>query len=229
MRDVDSEQQRHRALSSASRSRLLAVLRATAAPMAVRELADAVDLHPNTAREHLDQLVEAGLVRRATARAAGRGRPGLRYAAEPEAPSDDSRAHRALAAALASELAQRPDARSAATHAGERWGAAAARALPDTVSGGEPRPDDSAALDRLVGLLADAGFSPSRLDATDAIGLHSCPFGSLAHERGDVVCNVHLGLIRGALRELGAPFDAVRLEPFVEPGLCLAHVGRAAR
>jgi hypothetical protein len=31
--------------------------------------------------------------------------------------------------------------------------------------------------------------------------------------------------MRGALEELGSPLDAVRLEPFVEPDLCLAHLG----
>jgi len=32
-------------------------------------------------------------------------------------------------------------------------------------------------------------------------------------------------LMRGALRELGAPFDAISLEPFVKPALCLANLG----
>jgi hypothetical protein len=47
----------------------------------------------------------------------------------------------------------------------------------------------------------------------------------LARDDGEVVCGVHLGLMRGILRELGAPFDAISLEPFVEPALCLAHLG----
>lgn len=189
--------------------------------MGIRELADAVDLHPNTAREHLDLLVEAGLVRRETAAAAGRGRPGLRYVAEPQERADDPQAYRALASVLAAELARRPDAGAAARNAGGRWGAAAARALPAASTMAEPDP-----VDRLVDLLDDAGFAPSRATtAPDEIELHRCPFGSLARERADVVCNVHLGLMRGALRELGAPLDAVSLQPFVEPDLCLAHLG----
>jgi predicted ArsR family transcriptional regulator len=216
---VNSEQQRHRVLAGISRSRLLAVLHASDRPMAIRDLADAVDLHPNTAREHLDLLVDAGLVRRETAPAAGRGRPGLRYVAEPQERTEDPRAYRALASVLATELARRPDAGPAARSAGERWGQAAARALPGV---GVAEPD---AVDRLVDLLDDAGFAPSRSTATpDEIELHRCPFGPLAHERGDVVCNVHLGLMRGALRELGAPLDAVSLQPFVEPDLCVAHL-----
>lgn len=187
--------------------------------MAIRELADAVGLHPNTAREHLDQLVSAGLVRRETAAPTGRGRPGRRYSAAPQERAEDPQAYRALASVLATELAQRPNARDAATAAGERWGRAGMKTLPAP-------PSSADAVDRLVDLLDEIGFAPERaVGASDEIRLRPCPFGSLARDRGDVVCNVHLGLMRGALRELGAPLDAVSLQPFVEPNLCLAHLG----
>lgn len=214
---MSSEHQRHRVLAGISRSRLLAVLRNATEPMGVRDLADAVDLHPNTAREHLDLLVDVGLVSRAVAPPNGRGRPGLRYRATPT-DADDPGAYRALAGVLAEALAQRPDARAAATGAGEAWGRAMAERLDSEVA--------AAPVDGLIQLLDDAGFAPERpSDAADPIRLHSCPFGQLARERRDVVCGAHLGLMRGALDELGAPFDGVRLEPFVEPSLCLAHVG----
>lgn len=187
--------------------------------MGVRELADAVDLHPNTAREHLDQLVAAGLVVRDTAQSSGRGRPALRYLAQPEAGEEDPQAYRALAGVLANELAQRPDAPTAATKAGERWGHALAYGLPST-------PTDGDAVARLVSLLDDAGFAPEAPDGSgNTIRLRHCPFGTLARDRRDVVCAVHLGLMRGALHQLGAPLEAVGLEPFVEPSLCLAHLG----
>ena len=187
--------------------------------MGIRELADAVDLHPNTAREHLDQLVKAGLVTRESTPPSGRGRPALRYAAEPSASEEDPQAYRTLAGVLADELARRPDARDAATSAGEGWGRTMA-------IGRAPAPTEAKAVSRLVELLDDAGFAPeASTNAHQPIRLRHCPFGSLAHQRGDVVCRVHLGLMRGALRELGAPLDALSLEPFVEPDLCLAHVG----
>jgi predicted ArsR family transcriptional regulator len=216
---MQSDEQRYRVLAGISRSRLLAVLRRSARPMGIRELAAAVDLHPNTAREHLDQLVDAGLVSRETASPSGRGRPGLRYTAERAAADEDPQAYRALASVLAAELALRPDADEAATSAGERWGARAAERMMPAATARD-------GVDRLVELLADSGFAPERPESPDApILLHRCPFGPLARERRDVVCNVHLGLMRGALRELGAPLDAIGLEPFVEPNLCLAHVG----
>lgn len=212
-------QQRHRVLAGISRARLLAVLRGAAEPMDVRQLADAVDLHPNTAREHLDQLVAAGLVRRSSARPRGRGRPGLRYTAAPGSGDEDADAYRALAEVLADELARRGDADEAAKSAGLAWGRSLARERPAAGSPAE-------ALRRLVELLDEAGFAPDApADPEQPIRLRRCPFGPIARRRGDVVCNVHLGLMRGALRELGAPLDAVSLEPFVEPSLCLAHVG----
>src|SRR5690606_37324239 len=42
-------------------------------------------LHPNTAREHLHRLIEAGLLRSETIPREGKGRPQLRYFAEHKA------------------------------------------------------------------------------------------------------------------------------------------------
>jgi hypothetical protein len=42
-----------------------------------------------------------------------------------------------------------------------------------------------------------------------------------------VVCTVHLGLLRGALRRFGVPPRQARLaglRPFVEPELCVADI-----
>ncbi|MEV6737134.1 hypothetical protein AB0N14_09430 [Streptomyces sp. NPDC051104] len=40
---------------------------------------------------------------------------------------------------------------------------------------------------------------------------------------------LHLDLMQGALAERGGPVTATALEPFAEPGACLARLGRAAR
>ena len=220
MQAMGSPQQRHRVLAGISRSRLLMVLGRSAHPMGVRELADAVGLHPNTVRQHLDQLVEGGLAVRDTAPPMGRGRPALRYAAGPGSDDQDPAAYRTLAGVLAEQVARLPDGVGAARTAGERWGRALIGPAGSTT-------DEDAALGRLVGLLADAGFEPEGPDLPGGpIRLRRCPFEPLARDHRGVVCGVHLGLMHGALRQMGAPLDAVALEPYVQPDLCLAHLRR---
>ncbi len=60
--------------------------------------------------------------------------------------------------------------------------------------------------------------------------MRPCPFLELAREHQEVICPIHLGLMRGALAELGAKTRATKREPFVRPDLCVARLagGRAA-
>src|SRR5574340_53886 len=111
--------QTHRALGSATRAQLLAHLRSAGEPQSVQRLAAASGLHPNSVRDQLEPLLAVGLVERRLAPPDGRGRPGYRYALSrrPDAGPDGSagapeeRAYRTLAAALADQLAGRPDGR----------------------------------------------------------------------------------------------------------------------
>src|SRR5450759_5091359 len=122
MQAMTAAHHRHRLLAGLTRSRLLAVLRDSRGPMEIRELADAVGLHPNSVREQLARLADAGLVATEAAPPSGRGRPRLRYVARPE---DDGQApYRALAGVLAEELGRLAEPATRAAEAGERWGRA---------------------------------------------------------------------------------------------------------
>ncbi|HEY6054812.1 MAG TPA: hypothetical protein VIU86_12815, partial [Gaiellaceae bacterium] len=81
------------------------------------------------------------------------------------------------------------------------------------------------AVGRLIALLAGIGFEPTL--KKQRIEMLPCPFLELARRHQDVVCPIHLGLMRGALAELGAATRATRLEPFVRPDLCVAHLARS--
>ena len=71
---MTSPQHRHRVRRVHSLE-ILAALRQADGPVRVRELAEAVGLHPNSVREQLDQLVDAGLTIPASGhRRAGDGR-----------------------------------------------------------------------------------------------------------------------------------------------------------
>ena len=205
-----------------SRARVLTVLQETGVPLGVGDVAERVQLHPNTIRFHLDGLVEAGLAERASEDRDEPGRPRTLYAASPDSVRVGRRSYRLLAEILTSYLAaQTPQPAKAALKAGEAWG----RFLTE-----RPVPfqsvDASVATRRLVETLDDIGFAPEAKTAgrKRQILLHHCPFRETAEEHRDVVCSIHLGLMRGLLAELGAPLEAQRLDPFVEPSLCVAHL-----
>jgi iodotyrosine deiodinase len=72
----------HRALGDESRLRIVEFLRDEMRPVDVREIASAVALHPNTVRDHVSVLLEAGLVTVRTEKRARVGRPRVLYEAD---------------------------------------------------------------------------------------------------------------------------------------------------
>lgn len=210
------------------RRTVLEVLRTAGAPLGVNEVAERVGVHANTARFHLDSLVTRGAVERTLEAPAGRGRPRAVYAPRRGMDRGGRREYRLLARMLLSRLASTgADAEAEAVEAGRVWGRHLVDPAPPfhTVTGRE-------AVDRLVGLLADLGFDPvtpanpvndESDDVPDVIRLRHCPFLELAEEYRQIVCPLHLGLMKGALAELDAPVAADRLEPFAEPDACHAH------
>ncbi|WP_055482662.1 helix-turn-helix domain-containing protein [Sphaerimonospora mesophila] len=203
-----------------SRSHVLAALQEAARPLSAGEVAKRVRLHANTARFHLDALVEGGLAERNVEDREQPGRPRILYTARPGSAHTGRRSYRLLAEILAGSLAaETPQPAQAALRAGRAWG----RYLAD-----RPPPfrrlDADSATRQLVRMLDDIGFAPESTDDGRKVLLHHCPFRETAEEHQEVVCSIHLGLIQGLLAELGAPVEAERLDPFVEPGLCIAHL-----
>jgi predicted ArsR family transcriptional regulator len=146
------------------------------------------------------------------------GRPRWVYRATAKATEEDGRNYRLLAEILARYLvAASPSPGAAAVDAGRAFGHGLAE--PHAA-----RSDDAVAA--LVGLLEAIGFAPEASADGESIHLHHCPFRELAQKRRNLVCGIHLGLMQGALAELGSPLSATRLLPFVEPELCVATLGR---
>lgn len=226
----------------ASRRRVLQTLRAAAAAVGVQEVCDATGLHANTARFHLDGLVSAGLAQR---HAEDRGRPGrprmVYQATATEDPASGMRSYRLLAEMLTGLVTHAlPEPGPAAVAAGRVWGRFLAQ-RPAPLQ----RVDAHEAVRRLTAVLDDVGFAPGPAQAEPAtavtagggrrggrgtasggwvLPLHHCPFREVAVQQRDVVCSLHLGLITGVLDEVRAPLHAKRLDPFVEPTVCLAHL-----
>lgn len=213
----------HHALASSTRRRLLELLRDADAARDVHELGEAVGLHPSTVRFHLETLRQAGLVGRREQRAAGAGRPRMTYVAIRE---HAEAGYEGLARMLAVDIAQNP--RDEARHAqsiGERW---AQQVIPLPGPPGQMTTDDAAA--QVTSIFDRLGFEPElrKLEGRQQLSLHACPFRSVAREQPDVVCAIHLGLLRGSLERLGAHASG-RLHPFVEPDLCVAEIMPASR
>jgi predicted ArsR family transcriptional regulator len=218
---------RHRALADPSRARILAEL-ADEGPFDARELAERVGLHVNTVRVHLNALTEAGLVDGEPQPPSGRGRPRVAYRVTAAAGDEGGRRYRLLAEILTALVARfGPEAAEQLEDIGEAWGRYLVESPPPSVS-----LDDEQAVERVLELLAGIGFEPQleRGARGRRIAMRPCPFLELARAHQDVICPIHLGLMRGALAELGAKTRATKLEPFVRPDLCVARLagGRAA-
>lgn len=223
---------RHRALSSVSRAGILALIRSTADGLTAAELARLSGLHPSTVRAHLDQLVEAALVAREPLRQGAPGRPAWRYRAIAAAEPTDT-LYRDLAAALVDHVARAEENPAAAgEQAGRDWGrrlaqgqgaATGARRRNGGIARAKPAP-----IDGLVGVLDQLGFTPKVVsrddDTTGVVHLRTCPFMDLVAANPDVVCGLHLGVIRGALGGLGASTAGTDLEPFAAEGACVVRI-----
>jgi predicted ArsR family transcriptional regulator len=209
-----------------TRSRVWALLRQAADPLSVTDVADGVGLHPNTARFHLDGLVETGLAERAIEDRRVPGRPRTLYTASPDAAPTGRRSYRLLSEILTTFLSsQVAQPAKAAVKAGAAWG----RYLAEKPAPFQ-RVDAAHATRQLVSVLDVVGFAPEAATAGGRrrILLHHCPFREVAESHGDIICSLHFGLMQGLLSELDAPLQADRLDPFVEPSLCVVQLSTPA-
>ncbi len=222
---------RRRAHLSTARARILDVLIDQPEPCTVSALSALTRQHPNTIREHLDGLVVQRLAVRESSRAHGRGRPAWLYSAVPEVGSESgAREYAGLASTLAAQIARASgQPRADSIQAGRMWGRDLVRRSRAAPPEGAGPPDAAAAHSavsvrrEVVTLLEELGFAPSSDARVSVVKLRRCPLLEAAHNYPDVVCGVHLGVVRGALAELGADpdhTDHTELQPFSEPGAC---------
>jgi predicted ArsR family transcriptional regulator len=199
---------------------VLDTLRAADGALGVREVAQRVALHANTARFHLEALVEAGLAVREAEDRETPGRPRIGYRAVADSPAG-ARRYRLLAEMLTTLIAGTVLAPgNAAEEAGREWGAYLTEQPPPY-----RRLTAAESVAKLTGIMTELGFAPEpAVGEQYRLDLRHCPFREVAERHKDVICSLHLGLMRGALATMRAPLSADRLEPFAEPGLCVARL-----
>ncbi len=160
-------------------------------PLATAQIAESLQLHPNTVRPHLDRMREVGLLEVVTDAQGSVGRPQHRYSLAPDAPSlgFEPPAFPVLARMLLHLAvgAQLPAAD--AVDAGREQGAVAARR----------RSGPSTCAEALAAELGALGFDPESVADADGatIAFTRCPFRELAEANPDLVCSLHRGLVEG--------------------------------
>jgi len=198
---------------SPSRRAILETLRGQPEPLTQSAIEALTQLHENTVREHLIGLVRAGLAHRYAAEPSGRGRPAWLYVATDDPGASE---YAALASALASTIARTSsNVHDDALEAGLSW----AEELLNERAAQARTPEQARA--HVVLLLDDLGFEPRQDEEHPAeVDLTRCPLLAAAHRHPEVVCAVHLGLVRGALQQFGVDPGGSDLVPFAGPGTC---------
>jgi predicted ArsR family transcriptional regulator len=168
------------------------------APLSTIEIAETLDLHPNTVRPHLERMRDAGLVEVEAESRGTVGRPQHRWSTTADAPSlglepSGFRMLSTLLAGVAAAGAPEPDLVAAV---GRQRGRVAAEeqaaAAPSCIAG-------------LMAELSDLGFDPTAAQdgATTTIAFTRCPFADLAAAFPAVVCHLHRGMVEGYVEAAG--------------------------
>lgn len=206
-----------------TRGQVLAAVRASGRAVGIEELAERLDLHPNTVRFHTEALEADGMLRQEREQRVGRGRPKILYRPTRAGSRGGERNYQLLAAMLVEHLALgSPDPLPAAREAGRRWGR---RLAGDTDSHRAGVTGDSS--EPVADVLGDMGFEPEPVPG--GIALRNCPFREIVDDNQPVVCAVHEGMLEGMLeRSLPEGAEAgrrrVALEPFAAPDTCLVRL-----
>ncbi|MDQ6696623.1 MAG: helix-turn-helix domain-containing protein [Actinomycetota bacterium] len=166
-------------------------------PLSTADVAESLDLHPNTVRPHLERMRDVGLLELRTDARGEVGRPQHLYSIAAGAPSLglEPPSFSLLARLLLRIAAASGAGAEEATEAGRDQGRADATAWPE----------DTSCLDALTTELATLGFDPAVADDGDraTVAFANCPFRELAEARPDLVCGLHRGLVEGLVDGVG--------------------------
>lgn len=174
-----------------TRAQVLQTVQQSGVPVGVAEVASALSLHPNSARNHLEDLTAAGHLQRVVESRGHAGRPPARYSVTAEAPTLGQIHLVELARVLIDEFVDGADnAAERLVSAGRGWG----RGVAQEKTSGDVD-EDLAAVARVLG---ERGFSA--LAAGPKVTFVKCPFREVLDERQlPAACALHRGFIEGVL------------------------------
>ena len=222
------------------------------------ELASRMELHVTTVRFHLDALCDEGAIERTRIYRDGVGRPPHRISRRRGAPGLPGFSPRSSRWNWEKQWRRRARrAPSAGRMGGPDRGFARAKPLQtqdvtDTAEVGDPLdrgavlatevfnrmggdPELAAESEPMASVSAD---SKQIVGRERVIRLRACPVRDLARAHPEVGCGIHLGLLQGLLDHAAAAAGqpdtqnqglSARLDPFVEPELCIARLNASRR
>jgi len=202
------------------RTHIIQLLRDTKEPLSVEQVAKLVGVHANTARFHLESLVDAGLASRESEVTARRGRRHILYTGVlPNQTHERAQGYRLLAQIMSGMIAARcPDSSDDIYEAGFQWGS---RLTNRPAPGGA---FDESEIGRRILDKGDALWFAPELQQSPRPHLlfHNCPVIDAVGGQPGIVCRLHAGMINGSLAEMRSAHRVAELHPFTKPHLCCA-------
>lgn len=206
---------------SPKQSEVLSTLQTFPQGARAAEIAQELGMHVNTARGHLDELVNAGAVRVVTAPAHGRGRPSLIF--QVRVPDNRSVAEEyvTLISVLVAALADKEQLNDFSSEQAREIGRAWAKATANS-RGAE-------ALAPLYRTMRDMGFDPVTSveqfaeEGRTTVQLHACPFVTAGIQPSPFVCAIHDGYLDQAAADSGGRLS-LKLVPKAGNGVCRIDV-----
>ena len=187
-----------KALGDNTRYAIYLELARAPSPRSTAEVADALGLHANTVRPHLERMRDVGMLEVDTDGRGEVGRPQHRYSLAPDAPalglepSPWPTLARILLEAAASGGLDGSDLRQAGATQGRS----------DARRHWSGHDDVVGALTREQSRL---GFDPEVVHNRSAttVAFTHCPFSDVAEDHPELLCSLHCGMVEGFVGELG--------------------------
>jgi predicted ArsR family transcriptional regulator len=190
-----------KALGDNTRYAIYLELARSTRPLGTSDVADALGLHPNTVRPHLERMREVGLLDVETDTRGQVGRPQHRYSLAVDAPSlglepSTFRMLARMLAGVAAKAGLQPDDVADVGRLQGRADAADHRSADHNASEHHGARTCAAAL---MAELAELGFDPAAVQDgnTTTIAFTHCPFQELAQAFPELVCHLHRGIVEG--------------------------------
>lgn len=192
-------------ISSDSRVRILALL-GEGTDRTIDELTDALGLHPNTVREHVNRLIAQGHILQHLDRRKTRGRPRLLFRLATGLPGASSPIIRSKVVAAA------------------RRGDLMRRLMPETIAHGLTL-EEMHQLDAISEHLEETGFGADVEEADLEIHISDCVHAEDAATRNSR-CAVHLMMMQSVLAEAGGNLTVSEVLPAASDGVCVVQLLR---